>query len=84
MKRTRHIEIISYSRRVTVTHGSGVTVEPASELSAIEVLINVREAVASTLEELNEGQLIATESAAVQMSRPSLLHNLRYWLRRCF
>ena len=82
MKRTRRIEITRYSRRVTLIQGGDATAEPASKSSAIEAIANVREVVATALEEPNEGQLIRSESATVQVSRQRPFHNLRHWLRR--
>jgi hypothetical protein len=84
MKRTRHIEITRYSRRVTVIQGSDDTAVPAAELSAIEVVANDWEVVPLGHEEVSDGHLRVVESAAVQMSRPRPSFSLRDWLRRRF
>ena len=84
MKRTRHIEITRYSRRVTVIQGSDDTAVPASGLSAIEVVADQWEVVPLGHEEVNDGHLRVVESPAVQMSRRRPSFSLRDWLRRRF
>lgn len=84
MKRTRHIEITIYSRRVTVTQGGGVVAEPPSPLPTVEIITDVREVIASAIEDFNEGQLKANETAMVRMTRARPLHSLRNWFRKCF
>ena len=83
MKRTRHIEITTYSRRVTVTHGSDAAAEPEPILSAVEIVTDMREVIAAALEELDEGQMIANQAAMVRYM-PRSLHGLRDWLRKYF
>ena len=68
MKRTRHIEITRYSRRVTVSQRSDDTAEPAAELSAIEVA-GEWEIIPPGHDEVNDGGLKAGKSDAVPMSR---------------
>ena len=84
MKRTRRIEITTYSRRVTVTRPGEAAAEPASTLPAVEIVTDMREVIASALEELNGGQLMAGEAAPVQVERARPLHGLRGWLRKRF
>jgi hypothetical protein len=81
MKRTRHIEITRYSRRVTVIQGSNDTADPAAALSAIEVAAGEWEVVTSGHEELNDGGLKVVKSDAVQISRRRPRFRLREWLR---
>lgn len=82
MNKTRRIEITRYSRRVTLMQGSDATAEAATELSAIEVVTNVREVISSAPEEVNDGRLSVVESAAAQTSRRGPRFSLRDWLRR--
>jgi hypothetical protein len=84
MKRTRRVEITMYSRRVMVTQSSDAMPPTASRLSAIEVSTEMRERVASVLEELNLEGPIANEPIAVQLPRQRPFYNLRDWLRRRF
>lgn len=84
MKRTRHIEITMHSRRVTVIHGSEATKVPNPRSPTVEVSAEIREVIASVLEELNTEQSIVPETALTQLSRRRPLHNLRVWFRRCF
>ena len=84
MKRTRHVEITMYSRRITVTHGSDAAVPLALESSALEVSTHMSEVIASVLEELNTEQSITSETALEQLPRQRPLHILRSWLKRCF
>jgi hypothetical protein len=81
MKRTRHIEITRYTRRVTVSQGSENTAGPDAELSAIEVAAGAWEVVPPGHEELNDGGLKAIESAALQISRRRPRFSLRDLLR---
>lgn len=82
MKRTRHIEITRYSRRVTVSQGSENTADRAAELSAIEVAAGEWEVIPPGDEQANAGSLKALESAALQVSRRRPRFSLRDWLRR--
>jgi hypothetical protein len=84
MMRTRHIEITTYSRRVTVTRRGESAAEPVSALPSVEIVTDAQEVIASALAELNEGQLIAGEATPVQMVRARPLHGLRNWLRNRF
>ena len=83
MKRTRHIEITTYSRRVTMTHGSDAAAEPESTLSAVEIITDMREVIASALDDLDDGHLMANQAAMVRYT-PRPLHGLRDWLRKYF
>lgn len=82
MKRTRHIEITSYSRRVTVIHDSAETADSPAGLSAIEAIANMRDVISSEHEHVIDGSLNAVESAAVQMSQRQPSFSFREWLRR--
>jgi hypothetical protein len=84
LKRTRHIEITMHSRRVTMIHGGEATTVPISRSPTVEITAEMREVVASVLEELNTEQSIVPETASTQLSRRRPLHNLRVWFRRCF
>jgi len=68
MKRTRHIEITRYSRRVTVSQGSDDT-DPVAELSAIEVAAGEWEVIPPEDERANNDSLKMLESAALQISQ---------------
>ena len=68
MKRTRHIEITRYSRRVTVIQGREDTADSAAELSAIEVAAGEWEVIPHGDEQANDGSLKMLESAALQIS----------------
>jgi hypothetical protein len=81
MKRTRHIEITRYSRRVTVSQGSDDTAFPAAGLSAIEVAAGEWEVIPPGDQQANDGRLRAVESAALQVSRRRPRFSLRQWLR---
>jgi hypothetical protein len=68
MKRTRHIEITSYTRRVTVIEGSDDTANRAPELSAIEVAAGEWEVIPPGDEQADDGSLKMLEPAALQIS----------------
>ena len=72
MKRTRHIEITRYSRRVTVRQGSDDTADPALELSAIEVAAGEWEVIPQGDQQADDGSLKMLESAALQVSQPQI------------
>jgi hypothetical protein len=72
------------SRRVTVIHGGEATMVPNPRSATVEVSAEMREVIASVLEELNTEQSIVPETVSTQLSRRRPLHNLRVWFRRCF
>lgn len=82
MKRTRRIEITSYSRRVRVIQHNDATIDSAAVLSTIEVSAEVRQAIVSALEKLDEDELRANQPAVVQKSRRLPFNSLRIWLRQ--
>lgn len=65
-------------------HGGEATTVPISRSPTVEITAEMREVVASVLEELNTEQSIVPETASTQLSRRRPLHNLRVWFRRCF
>lgn len=82
MKRTRRIEITTYSRRVTVIQGGENPADPAAELLAIEVAAGEWEVIPPGDEQANDGRLRALKPAALQVSRRRPRFSLRDWLRR--
>jgi hypothetical protein len=71
-----------HSRRVTVTHGGEATAAiPDPKLTVVEVSAEMREVVASVLEELNTEPRFAPAESSAQLSRR---RRLRVWFRRCF
>jgi len=84
MKRTRHIEITRYSRRVTLSYGANDTADRAAELLAIEVAAGEWEVIPPGSEQANAGSLKMIESAALQISQRRPRFSLRKWLSRRF
>jgi len=89
MKRTRHIEITRYSRRVTVSQDGENTADPPAELSAIEVAAGEWEVIPPGDEQANAGRLRAVEPAALQISQRQISQrrprfSLRKWFSRRF
>ena len=81
MKRTRHIEITRYSRRVTVSQGSDDTADPAAEFLAIEVAAGEWEVIPPGPDEVNDGSLEVGKSDAVPRSRRRRRFSLHDLLR---
>lgn len=84
MKRTRRIEITTFSRRITLTQrgarASELRADAAPESQVIELVADVREAASPVSEDMRERQsAVAVESSALQLRRSPF--NLRSWFR---
>ena len=81
MKRTRRIEVIRYRRRVTeLTNHGGVETDTAAEQAAIDVLLQLPEAVPVAPGEIAGAARQDANSQAVYPIRNGRFRNLFDWL----
>jgi hypothetical protein len=81
LKRTRHIEVIRYTRRVTASRGTAAADAPSDEQLARDLMLDALALIPATLARLNGDESAAEETATADPPRRRLLSSLGHLLR---